>query len=124
MSIASLVDAWHPGPDGDEPDWTRLRAFVDHLHLHEEGVHAAIEHAPPLSGSERIDNLLAAIAEKLADDHGLIRPRWTADVRPLREPWRPSGTPRMREKEAGEAPEQLLARGIELAADNVWRRRR
>lgn len=123
MSIATLVDAWHPSADGDEPDWTRFRALADHLHLQVADVPAAIGATPASSGSERVDNLLAAIAEKIADDHGLARPHWTAGVQPLREPWRSSGTPRMREREASEAPAQFLARGIELAADNVWRRR-
>ena len=29
--LADLTDAWQSGPVGDRPDWTRLRAFLDHL---------------------------------------------------------------------------------------------
>lgn len=123
VSLARLADAWHPSSDGDEPDWTRFRALADHLHLHPEDARDAIAIAPPPTGSERIDNLLAAVAEKLADDHRLAGPRWTDAVAPLREPWESSGTPRMRARETREAPRKFLERGIRLAADNIWRRR-
>jgi transcriptional regulator with XRE-family HTH domain len=122
-SVARLTDAWHARPEGDQPDWTRFRSLVDHLRLHPDVVAAAIEIAPMTSGSDRIDNLLAGVAEKLADDHHLERPPWTRAVLPLTEPWESSGTPRMRAKEGAEAPRQLRARNILLAEDNIWRRR-
>ncbi len=123
VSLARLTDAWHSSAGGDEPDWTRFRALVDHLRLHPYDVPAAIDIAPPPSGSDRIDNLLAGVAEKLADDRRIDRPRWTETVTPLSEPWESSGTPRMRVSEAAEAPKQFAKRGIHLAADNIWRRR-
>lgn len=122
-SIARLADAWHPSADGDEPDWTRFRALADHLHLSGDDTEATIRIAPLPSGSARIDNLLAAVAEKLADDRRLDRPRWTEAIAPLRQPWESSGTPRMRAREASEAPRQFRERGIHFAADNLWRRR-
>ena len=45
--LNALTDAWRVGPDGmDRPDWTRLRAFLDHLWLHPALVRGAIQ-APP-----------------------------------------------------------------------------
>jgi hypothetical protein len=121
--LASLIDAWHASAYGDEPDWTRFRALVDHLRFHPDEIAGAIALAPTQSGSARIDNLLAAIAEKLADDGGLTRPPWTAVVAPLDHAWSPVGTLRMREREMREAPRQFRARNIHVASDNVWRNR-
>ena len=118
-SLASLHDAWIARQD--DADWTRLRAFVDHLHLHPEQVDHAIRLRPRPSADTRLDNLLAAIAEKTADDNDTKRPRWTGSVPPLTEPWQSSGTPQMRRRESAAAPEQFIARGIEIAATNVWR---
>jgi hypothetical protein len=120
-SLADLHDAWD-ARHGDA-DWTRLRAFVDHLHQHPELIAEAIAVRPRRTASPRLDNLLAGIAEKTADDLGLPRPRWTSSVPELTESWWSSGTPAMRQREQASAPEQFLVRGIHLAATNVWRSR-
>lgn len=120
-SLADQHDAWIAGHD--DADWTRLRAFVDHLHLHPERVADAISVRPPHVENARLENLLAAIAEKIADDDGLPRPRWTASVAALAEPWESSGTPAMRRRELDAAPSQFTDRGIHLAVTNVWRSR-
>jgi hypothetical protein len=120
-SLTSLHDAWNDRHD--DVDWTRVRALVDHLHRHPEQITDAIGGRPRPSGNARLDNLLAAIAEKTADDHALPRPRWTSSVRALAEPWESSGTPLMRRREQTAAPKQFLDRGISLAATNVWRSR-
>jgi hypothetical protein len=119
--LADLHDAWITGHD--DADWTRLRAFVDHLYLHPEQVAGAIGARPGHVEHARLENLLAAIAEKIADDHELPRPRWTASVAALAEPWESSGTPTMRRRELAGAPSQFTDRGIHLAATNVWRSR-
>jgi hypothetical protein len=46
------------------------------------------------SGSALIDNLLAATAEKLADDAQIRRPAWTERLPPLYTPWTAPTTPR------------------------------
>ena len=56
-----------------------------------------------------MDGLLAGIAEKLADDQGVPRPAWTADVPRLRQPWTPRGG---REGRTLEAEPVLAERGI------------
>ncbi len=94
-SIAALADVWNPSPVGPKVNWTRLRAFLDWLRSHPHEVEAAIATPPPRSGYLELDALLAAIAEKVADDASLPRPRWCAAIPVLSSPWRPPGTPRM-----------------------------
>ncbi|MEP6624111.1 MAG: helix-turn-helix transcriptional regulator, partial [Acidimicrobiia bacterium] len=80
VALASLADAWSPASWGEDIDWTRLRATVDYLLEHPGELQAGIADPPPRSGSARLDNLLAAVAEKLADDTGAERPRWCPTV--------------------------------------------
>ena len=121
VALASLSNAWSPSPTGDEMDWTQLRATVDYLVEHTNELGTGIADPPPRSGSARLDNLLAAVAEKLADDAGLTRPRWCAMVPVLTQPWRSSGTPRMVASAQRSAPEQLRRRGILLSGGELWR---
>lgn len=121
-SLADLVDAWSIDSAGrEQPDWTRLRAFLDYLANHLELAAAAIEVTPPGSGSPFIDNLLAGIAEKIADDTGLSRPAWTEEVAPLDQPWEGLGTPRIRAANAAAAPPQFVARQILIPTESLWR---
>jgi transcriptional regulator with XRE-family HTH domain len=122
--IAELADTGVPDAVGDlQPDWTRLRGFVDRLRLHPELTAAAIVTAPPASGSSLIDNLLAAIAEKLADDVGIRRPNWTMQIPPMETPWVAPGTPRMNAASAAATPPRFAARNIVLPASAIWRDR-
>lgn len=121
-SLADLADAWTTTATGDRPDWTRLRAFLDSLALHPHRARAAITRTPPPSGSPMLDALLAAMADKLADDHGRRRPAWTkASGRVLPSPWETPGTPRMRQAAREQTPPQLLAHGIIASQDSLWR---
>jgi transcriptional regulator with XRE-family HTH domain len=119
-SLARLADAWRPTARGTTFDWTRLRGFVDWLRQHPDQVDEAIA-TPPARSEPVLDGLLAGIAEKLADDHGAPRPRWTAAVPPLPEPWRPPGTPRMVAQAERTTPQQLKLRNIVLAERDLWR---
>ena len=120
--LADLVDAWTTGATGVRPDWTRLRALTDSLALHPEQTAAAINRTPPPSGSPMLDALLAGMADKLADDHGLRRPAWTrAPLRFLPSPWESPGTPRMRRAALAQTPAQLLEHGIIASLDSLWR---
>jgi len=122
-SLAALADAWSPSAVGPKIDWTRLRAFLDRLHSHPSEVEGAIATPPPRSGTLLLDVLLAAIAEKIADDAGLSRPRWSAVIPALSSPWQPPGTPRMIEQARRNAPPQFKDRNIWLAARDLWRDR-
>lgn len=107
--------------DIDAIDWTHLRGIVDWLRLHPGDVPAAIIDAPPRTGDARVDNLVAAVAEKVADDSGHDRPRWARSVPVLATPWSPPGTPRMQAAEAASAPRQFASRNLLLGAQNLWR---
>lgn len=107
--------------DIDTVDWTRLRGIIDWLELHPETTDAAIADPPPRTGDPTADNLLAAVAEKIADDTGRPRPKWTRTVPGLTTPWSPPGTPRMKATELASAPAQFLSRNLRLGAGNLWR---
>ena len=120
--IADLADAWSRDAEGhDWPDWTRLRAFLDHIALHPELAAIATVPAPEPSESPVMDTLLAAIAEKICDDAGITRPTWTRRVAPLRETWSPPATPRMQAVAREATPAQLAARGLVVSQDSLWR---
>lgn len=118
--LAELVDARHR--DG-EPDWTLLRGFIDQIELRPELAAAATCDRPLPTGAPVFDNILAAIAEKVADDAGLRPALWTAAVEPLEDVWLPPGTPRrLADARTRTAPE-FLARNIVLPTDALWRHR-
>jgi transcriptional regulator with XRE-family HTH domain len=116
--LATVAD---PERGIDSFDWTRLRGIVDWIGLHPTRVDESIGDPPPRTGDARVDNLLAGVAEKVADDAGRPRPKWTSSLPPLPEPWSPPGTPRMRAAEATSAPPQFVARNLLLADHNLWR---
>lgn len=120
-TIASLADAWRSSGRGDVVDWTRLRAFLDYLHLHPAVTPLALATKPSHSGSPLLDNLLAGIAETQADESGFPRPAWTKTVASLKEPWASPGTPRQQEKSRLSTPQALALRGITLARSSLWR---
>ncbi len=121
VDIATLEDAWRPSPRGDIIDWTRLRAFLDHLALHPETTQQALNHPPRRSGSELLDNLLAGIAETQSDETGLSCPAWTHNVPKMSAPWSTPGTPRQITVAQKMTPQRLATRGITLARSSLWR---
>lgn len=121
-ALAKLTDAWTPHTRDTGIDWTLIRAFLDYLAQHPDGMPAAIE-TPPARTESLLDSLLAGIAEREADIAGFDRPRWTSHVPPLSEPWDQPGTARMVETARQETPPQLAQRNIFLAERDLWRRR-
>lgn len=120
-TLAQLVTV--PEPKNDEIDWTSLRAFTDHLALHPERTALAIHDRPRPSGSRLLDNLLAGIAEKSADDIKIRRPNWAALVSALDAPWLSPGTPRIQQRARDQAPPQLAHRNVLVARSAIWRDR-
>lgn len=111
-----VVDAWELRPDGQpRPDWTRWRAWLDALDRRPEWIPEAIYLPPSSSGHVVIDALMAAIAEKLADDSGLPRPSWTGAIPPLDEPYESAARRR------GAVPEHFERRGLLIDADSLFR---
>jgi len=120
----SLADlATRAGRSDGSIDWTQMRTFADWCDRHADRVADAIHTPPARSGNDRLDNLTAAFAERVADTRGLDRPSWTRAVKPLLVAWHlEGGTPRMRAHSTAAAPPQFSARNIHLAEDSVWRR--
>jgi transcriptional regulator with XRE-family HTH domain len=100
-------------------DWVAVRLFTDWVALHPWHTAVSTAAQPEASGSARIDCLLAAIGEKLADDAQVARPVWTTKVQALDEPWEHPGTPAMRVRSRAETPPQFAARNIWL--NGIWR---
>ena len=121
-ALRDLASAVRTTPAGEQPDWTRLRAFLDYLDRHPEETERAITPRPH-STSRFMHALLAGIAEKLADDRRLARPGWTHTAPKMRPDWTPPGTQRMRDKYRQHAPHQLLDRGLVIDESSLWRDR-
>lgn len=117
-SLCDLFDAWSIQNNQLQLDWTRWRAFLDELALHTELIPEAIYITPPPTGNIIVDALLAAVAEKLADDAGLPRPTWAEQVPKLDTPYHPS----VARIVAGRViPDQLAARGLMIDSTSLWR---
>lgn len=101
-------------------DWTALRGFVDWTRRHPEQLAAAVEDPPARTGTA-LDALLASLTDELCDRNGLERPQWTSDVPGLLQPWKPEGTPRMRERARKATPATFRARNISVAAEDIFR---
>ncbi|MFC9691931.1 helix-turn-helix domain-containing protein [Kribbella sp. NPDC056951] len=119
--IEDLTNAYAPSAQVRKINWTHLRGFVDQLTQHPELIAAAIASPPHRTGDPMFDSLLAGIAEKLADDAGIDRPRWTRSVPASRTPWDTPGTPTRVKRARAQTPSQLAARNIWLAAHDLWR---
>lgn len=113
--LDDLCDAWSFDGERLRLTWTRWRAWLDTMALHPELVPEAI-YAPPLpSGHPVVDSLLAGVAEKLADDHGLVRPAWTSTTPAADPPFRPPA------RTSAAPPEQLAARGLLIDEASLFR---
>jgi transcriptional regulator with XRE-family HTH domain len=120
-SISELTDVVEWRGQDRVIDWTRLRGFIDWLDLHPDTIAAAIATPPPRTGDERLDNLLAATAETVADEGGIPNPRWCSAIPPLSEPWCSPGTPRMIASAAQGAARPFANRNIWIDRRDLWR---
>lgn len=118
-SIASLNDAWNE--ETARPDWTRIRALLDTLDLHPEYRSAATIEQPEISDYPVMNNLLAGIAETIADLEGYRPPQWARQIEPLSQEWSPPGTPRMLEARRAATPPRLATRRIVVDRESLWR---
>jgi transcriptional regulator with XRE-family HTH domain len=122
VHLAELHGAWNRRHGEDRPDWTVLRAGIDHLALHPEETADAIAPAPGPSGSVIVDALLAAIADKLADDLHLARPPWTRAAPTLSvATFLMPTTPRQRHAIRRSTPPQLATRNLFVDETTLWR---
>jgi hypothetical protein len=116
--LTGLVGAWTRRGGEVRLDWPRWRGLLDSLALHPELVPEAIYPSPPPAGDRVVDTLLAAAAEKLADEAALPRPTWTLAVPPLDVPYRP---PVVRPDTQHEVAAQFEARGLLIDTASLWR---
>jgi len=121
IAIETLTEAYAPDANVRKVNWAQLRGFLDQLTERRELTAEAIDSPPHRTGDAAFDALLASIAEKLADDAGIPRPRWTRSVPPSPTPWEAPGTPARIRRARAQAPAQLAARNIWLAAHDIWR---
>lgn len=101
-----------------------IREFLDEFSLRgdERTRQAAIEEAPPTTGSDRHDAYLGALAEHLAAVHGLSRPSWShAPERFLDTFWFVSDVPGFRAISLAQAPAAFRRRGVFLPERSLHR---
>lgn len=120
LSLAELATAYSEGPGRLKIDWTRLRAFVDRVEKHPEALPDAITD-PPAPTLPLLNAILAALAEQLADEHEIERPRWTRAVGRLAEAWYPPSTPRMRASFEESTPEPFRRRNLNISRSALFR---
>jgi transcriptional regulator with XRE-family HTH domain len=120
LSLAQLATAFSDENGQRKIDWTRLRGFVDRVQLHPEALPEAIAD-PPAPTFPLLNVILAALAEQLADEHDIERPRWTRAFGPLDEPWSPPATPRMRASFEESTPEPFRRRNVVLSRSALFR---
>ena len=123
VTLADVAREWTSLPRrNEEPDWTSLRAFADQLAIHPEFANVAIRTRPQRTSSLLVDNILAAIAEKVAHDCGFHPPQWAKDVPPLDAPWESLGTPRMRSSARRATPKEFVRRNVFFDPVAIWRK--
>ena len=120
LSLAELATAWGEQSGRVKVDWTRLRAFVDRIQQDPTALRDAIAD-PPARTYRLLNVILAAIAEQLADEYDIERPRWTRAIGPLDEPWAPPSTPRMRASFEESTPEAFKRRNLVLSRSALFR---
>ncbi len=120
LSLAELATAWSDQAGRLKIDWTRLRAFVDRIQQDPGALSDAIAD-PPARTQPLLNAVLAALAEQLADENGIERPRWTRAFGPLDEPWAPPSTPRMRVTFEESTPDAFRRRNLVLSRSALFR---
>jgi transcriptional regulator with XRE-family HTH domain len=120
LTLAELATAFDEEAGRLRIDWTRLRALVDRVEQHPESLADAIAD-PPASAVPLLNAILAALAEQLAEEHGIERPRWTRTIGRLSDPWSPPSTPRMRAAFEHSTPEAFRRRNLVLSRSALFR---
>ncbi len=121
IAVAQLSSALTSKSGGVEIDYIRIRVFVDFMVRNPDRIELSITQPPARSGDDKLDCLLAAVAEKLADDVGLERPKWCAAVPGLDVIWRAPGSPVINARNDALVPVQFNARNIFLSSLTFWR---
>ena len=110
--------------DAADLDWTAARGLADWATQHPATVATLIAAPPAPTGSPVVDNLIAAIAETLADDAGTAAPAWCRRIPPLAEAWEAPGTLTMRRRWRQSTPTRFAVRNVWCSSNAIWRERR
>ena len=79
--VATVLDGdiHHPipyFPGIGEPDWTAVRSLADRADQYPNSALDSFASPPMRTGSDRVDNLIAGVAEIIADSNGREPLRW------------------------------------------------
>ena len=118
--LAEVIKSTPDPSSTNRIDWTLLRSFTDWIRRHPDQLAASIRRPPSRTGNALLDNVAAAIAEKLSDDARAPRPAWCSHVRPLVERYITPGTPRMQQRTIASAPRQFTDRNVYVSGSSLW----
>jgi hypothetical protein len=118
MTVADLA-ARLPGAADDKTRWKLVWEFLEEYRWEPgDAQPSLLRDEPPLTGDERWDALLAALAEHLAAGHDLAPPDW-AEPRVLRRPWFPAQLRVQRADALVHAPAAFRKHGVYLSAADL-----
>ena len=109
--------------DARDLDWMAARGLADWATQHPAAVATMVAAPPPVTGSPVVDNLIAAIAETIADDAGTPAPSWCRRIPPLAKQWEAPGTPAMRRRWRQSTLPRFAARNVWSPSNAIWRER-
>jgi hypothetical protein len=118
MTVADLA-ARLLGTADDKTRWKLVWEFLEEYRWEPADAQPSlVRDEPPLTGDERWDALLAALAEHLAAGHDLAPPDW-AEPRVLRRPWFPAQLRVQRADALVHAPAAFRKHGVYLSAADL-----
>ena len=99
--------------------WKLVWEFLEEYRWEPDGVQLSLlRDEPPVTGDERWDVLLAALAEHLAAQHDQAAPEWT-EIRVLQRPWFPGELETQRADALVWAPAAFRKHGVYLSARDL-----
>jgi hypothetical protein len=118
MTLAALAGRLGRTGDG-KVRWKLVWEFLEEYRWELADVQLSLlQDEPSLTGDERWDTLLAALAEHLAAGHDAAPPQW-ADLRVLRRPWFPAELEIQRAEALVWAPAAFRKHGVYLSARDL-----
>ena len=118
MTLAALADRLGRTGDG-KVRWKLLWEFLEEYRWELADIQLSLlQDEPSLTGDERWDTLLAALAEHLAAGHDVAPPQW-AELRVLRRPWFPAELEIQRADALVWAPAAFRKHGVYLSARDL-----
>lgn len=118
MTLAELA-GWLAAEADEDVQWKLVWEFMEEYRWEpQDRQPPLVEAEPPLTGDERWDTLLAALAEHLNARHDLAPPDW-AEFRVLRTPWFPTPLPVLRIDALVTAPAAFRKHGVYISAHDL-----